>query len=175
MPTITAPNIEVTQVVTGFMYELTIAEDDNGTGITQIDIGPYKFPGLPPRVEYPESATNESCPSGWSQIGWSTDSKGFSWLSYKDGVIRPGDGEALFQFTSNYKAVAGAGPGLVVWHGSRSESFAIPVPDYSSTPPLRNSRHDSVGQGRVYKQAGCLPQTVLICLVCAAIAAMVIH
>src|SRR5450432_1993068 len=107
MPTITAPNFEVTRVVTGFMYELTISEDDSGSGITQIDIGPYKFEGTAPKVEYPEAVTNEGAPSGWSQIGWFTDSKGQSWLRYIGGVIMAGDGEALFQFTSNFQAAAG--------------------------------------------------------------------
>jgi hypothetical protein len=175
MPTITAPNIEVTQVVTGYMYELTISEEDNGSGITQIDFGPYKFPGAFPKIEYPESVTNESCPAGWSQIGWYTDTKGQSWLSYKGGVISPKDGEALFQFTSNYPASAGAGPKLVVWHGSRAENFDIPVPDYSVAPPLRNSRHDCTGLGLVYKQAGCLPQTVLLGLLCAGIVMLFLH
>jgi hypothetical protein len=175
MPTITAPNIEVTQVVTGFIYEISISEDDSGSGITRIEIGPYFFSGVPPRVVYPEAVTNELTPSGWSQIGWITDTKGQSWLRFNGGVIKPGDGEAIFQFTSNYKAAAGSGPRLVVWHGARSETFDVPVPDYSSEPPLRNSRHDSTGLGKVYRQSGCMPQTVLCCLIAASLIALVAH
>ena len=175
MPTITAPNIEVTQVVTGFMYELTLAEEDGGPGITRIDIGPYKLEGLYPKIEYPESVTNESCPAGWSQIGWYTDPKGLSWLRYDGGIIRASDGEALFQFTSNHAALVGAGPRLTIWRGTRSETFDVPVPDYSTAPPARNSRHDSTGLGRVYKQAGCLPQTVLMGLIIAGLLALIVH
>jgi hypothetical protein len=174
MPTITAPNIEVTQVVTGFIYELSIAEDDSGTGITRLDIGPYFFEGVPPRVRYPEAVTHEMSPPDWQAIRWITDAKGQSWLSYQGGVIHPDDGEVLFQFTSNRPSATKAGPSLIVWHGTRSDSYDVPVPDYSVAAPARNSRHDISGLGRVYKQAGCMPQVVLSCLSLAAAVAWVV-
>ena len=164
MPTITAPNIEVTQVVTGFMYELSIAEEENGTGITRLDIGPYTFPGVPPRVKYPEAVTHEMSPRDWQAIRWVTDELGQSWLRYQGGTILPDDGEVLFQFTSNRAAATKSGPKLIVWRGNRSESFDVPTPDYSVDAPARNSRHDSQGLGRVYSTTGCAPQFVLGCL-----------
>jgi hypothetical protein len=164
MPILTAPHIEVTQVVTGFMYELTIAEEENGTGITRIEIGPYSFGGVTPRVRYPEAVTHEMAPPDWQAIRWVTDEQGRSWLRLEGGIICSGDDEALFQFTSNYQAAAGSGPKLIAWRGNRSESYTVPVPDYSIPAPNRNSRHDSQGLGQVYKQSGCMPQVVLGCL-----------
>jgi hypothetical protein len=156
MPAITAPMIEVTQVVTGFLYELSIAEEDGGAGITRVDIGPYTFSGVPPKVSYPESVTNEMCPPDWQPIRWITDERGVSWLRFQGGVLLPEDGEALFQFTSNYAASDNSGTHLVVW-----ETFDVPLPDYTCEAPARNSRHDSTGLGRIYKSSGCMPQIVL--------------
>jgi hypothetical protein len=163
MPTITAPDIEVTQVVTGFMYQLSIAEEDGGVGIDRIDIGPYHFDGTPPRVKYPEAVTQEMAPPDWRSIRWITDGKGQSWLRFDGGTIRPDEGEALFQFTSNHAPATKSGPRLVVWRGARSETFDVPVPDYTRKAPARNARHDSTGRGEIYKQTGCLPQLVLGC------------
>ena len=164
MATITAPSMEVTQVVTGYMYQLAIAEEENGAGITRIDIGPYFFNGVPPRVQYPEAVTTEMVPPGWEAGRWFTDAKGATWLRFPGGVLRPDDGEQLFQFTSNYAAADDAKTHLVVWHGpNRSETYDVPVPDYTRLATLRNPRHDSQGLGRVYKQTGCLPQLVIGC------------
>ncbi len=171
MALITAPNIEVTRVVTGFMYELSIAAEEGAGPITRIDIGPYYFPGVAPKIEYPEAVTNEMTTPTWSPIRWYTDADGTSWLRYQGGELVAEDGEALFQFTSNFAPSDNAGAHLVVWRGTRSETFDVPVPDYTQAPPKRNSRSDSQGLGRVYS-TGCLPQVVLSCL---AIAGLVYH
>ncbi len=172
MATITAPNIEVTQVVTGYIYELSLAEEDSGSGITRIDIGPYRFEGVMPRIKYPEAVTNEMAPPDWQPIRWFTDASGNSWLRYQGGIIRAGDGEALFQFTSNFASSGNAGQSLVVWRGDRSETYGVRVPDYSQQPTLRNSRRDSSGLGKVY-QTGCAPHFVLGCVL--AVGIVILH
>ena len=102
MPMITAPYVETQQVVTGFMYQLHIAEEANGPGITRLDIGPYFFGGAAGRVTYPEAVTNEMTPPGWQAIRWYTDEAGASWLRWEGGRLNSEDGEMLFQVTSNY-------------------------------------------------------------------------
>jgi hypothetical protein len=162
MPAITAPLVETQPVVTGIMYQVVLNEEENGPGITRIDIGPYYFQG--PQPKYPEPVTNEMSPSGWGAIRWVTDSDGTSWLRYDGGILRPEDGEVLFRFTSNYPPSTSGPAHMVVWHGGRKEDFDVPVPDYTQPAIRRNSRHDCVGQGAVYKQWGCFPQLVLIAL-----------
>ena len=66
MRAITAPMVETQPVVTGTLYQITLAEADGESGITRIEIGPYEFPGVPVRyasagfdnlVVYPQPAT----------------------------------------------------------------------------------------------------------------------
>jgi|SRR5579883_527240 len=159
MPAITAPLVETQPVVTGIMYDMTINEEENGTGITRIDIGPYYFPG--PTPKYPEPVTNELAPSGWNSIRWVTDPDGTSWLRFEGGILRAEDGEVVFRYTSNFPPSTSGPAHLIVWRGSRKEDFNVPVPDYTQPAIRRNSRHDCTGQGAVYKQWGCFPQLVL--------------
>ena len=179
MPTVTAPYIDTQQVVTGFMYQLHIAEQSGGQGITRMDIGPYRFPGSPPLVKYPEAVTNEMCPPGWSAIRWITDASGQSWLRWQGGRLNHEDGEVIFQMTSNYPAThETAGPALYVFRGGseKSERFEIPTPDYSTPPPQINPRHDVIGKGTTFVRgtvdedgkkvakmtgAGCVPAITL--------------
>lgn len=170
MPTITSPLVETQKVVTGTIYQITIAEESGGSGITRIDIGPYQFPGVAPRVQFPEAVTNELCPPGWEQICWYVDPKGQAWLRYEGGRIMPEDGHLVFQYTSNYPPTSDGSAYMVIWHDNRSEKQMAPVPDYSVSPPKMNSRHDSTGLGRDYKQWGCMPQLVLGALAIAAAA-----
>lgn len=179
MASITAPLVETQQVVTGTMYQITLSEGANGNGITRLDIGPYRFPGAPPLVRYPEAPTNELCPPGFQQLHWVTDERGASYLRFEGGRITPRDGDVVFQFTSNFPPSTDGGAVLTVWRDSVSESFTVPLPDYTQQPPRLNSRHDSTGLGRVYKGAGCLPQFVLtalsVCAGAAMIAAQLFH
>ncbi len=99
---LTAPYIETQQVVTGFLYQLHIAEESSGAGITRLDIGPYFFGGAAERVPYPEAVTNEMTPPGWQAIHWHTDEAGASWLRWEGGRLDAEDGELIFQMTSNY-------------------------------------------------------------------------
>ena len=172
MPTISAPLVETQQVVTGTLYQITIAEETNGSGITRIDIGPYHFPGIPPQIKYPEAPTNELSPPDFRPVRWVTDAKGNSSLRFEGGRILPEDGETVFQLTSNFPPSSGNGPIITVYRDGRSEDFKVPVPDYTQKPPARNSRHDSTGLGRVYKGSGCLPQFILgaMCIVAAVVA-----
>lgn len=164
MPILTAPYVETQQVVTGFMYQLHIAEETNGPGITRLDIGPYFFGGAAGRVPYPEAVTNELCPPGWQAIRWYTDEAGASWLRWEGGRLDTEDGETLFQVTSNYPP-SNTDAGLHVWRGSRApERFAIKAPDYSQEPPANNPRHDVKGQVAFAKGAGCAPPMVLAML-----------
>ena len=161
---ITAPYVETMQVVTGIMYQLTIAEEANGPGITRLDIGPYFFGGAADRVPYPEAVTNEMTPPGWQAIHWFTDEAGASWLRWEGGRVEAEDGEMLFQVTSNYPPT-NTDAGLYVWRGNRSpERYAISAPDYSSTPPANNPRHDVKGQVAFAQGKGCAPMLVLAAL-----------
>ena len=162
MPTVTAPYVETQQVVTGFMYQLHIAEAQDGPGITRLDIGPYFFPGTPPQVKYPEAVTNEMCPPGWQGIRWYTDEAGASWLRWEGGRLYAEDGEAIFQLTSNYPP-SRTGAALTVWRGANrsSERYEIAAPDYTESPPQINPRHDVLGQKTFAKGAGCAPPLVL--------------
>ena len=161
MPTITAPYVETQQVVTGFMYQLHVAESADGPGITRLDIGPYFFGGAQGVVKYPEAVTNEMAPPGWAAVRWYTDEAGASWLRWEGGRLDPEDGEAIFQLTSNYPAT-NTDAGLHVKRGSRpSERYTISAPDYSQEPPAINPRHDVKGQVAFAKGAGCAPPLVL--------------
>ena len=88
MPTITAPNIETQQVVTGISYTLSISESDTGTGITRIEIGPYYFDGPSGRVKFPEAPTNELCPADFQSCQWIVDPDGAAWLRFDGGIIQ---------------------------------------------------------------------------------------
>lgn len=160
MASITAPYVETQQVVTGFMYQLQIAEEANGPGITRLDIGPYYFSGVAPQMKYPEAVTNEMTPPGWAAIRWYTDEAGASWLRWDGGQIATEDGEMLFQMTSNYPP-SQSGAALYVRRGSRdSERYAIAAPDYSQPPPAVNPRHDVKGQLQFAQGTGCAPLLV---------------
>ncbi len=152
MASITAPNIETQQVVTGISYFLTIAESDSGTGITRVEIGPYFFEGTSERIKYPEAPTNELVPAGFSQIHWVQDPDGSSWLRFDGGTLRASDGEQVFHFTSNFPPSNEGLAKLRIRRGSRSETFEVNVPDYSNTPPKRNARRDSTGLGKYYRK-----------------------
>jgi len=173
MPTVTAPYVETQQVVTGFMYQLHIAEADGGPGITRLDIGPYHFDGKPPQVKYPEAVTNELCPPGWQAIRWVTDENGSSWLRWEGGVLHDADGEIIFQMTSNYPP-SEEGASLHVWRGDRRtpERFIIATPDYRQAPPDINPRHDVVGQKAFSAGPGCAPATAIVI---AALTAAIVH
>jgi len=173
MPTITAPLVETQHVVTGTLYQITIGEEQNGTGITRLDIGPYQFPGVAPNLDFPEAVTSELTAPGWEPIRWFVDSKGAAWLRFDGGRLLPEDGEMVFQYTSNHSPVSDGSHYMVIWRDGRSEKYIAPVPDYSIAPPRFNSRHDSTGLGRVYKQWGCLPQLVIGLLGLLAIACLV--
>lgn len=162
MPTVTAPYVETQQVVTGFMYQLLIGEEENGQGITRLDIGPYFFPGAPPQIKYPEAVTNEMCPPDWQAVRWVTDDSGASWLRWQGGCLRPEDGETIFQMTSNYPPSDTAAT-LHVSRGSgkASEKYAINAPDYSQAPPQINPRHDVIGQKEFAQRHGCAPLLIL--------------
>lgn len=164
MPTVTAPYVETTRVVTGFLYQLSIAENAEGRGITRLDIGPYYFAGATGRISYPEAVTNEMCPSGWQAVRWFTDDGGASWLRWDGGRLDPEDGEALFQVTSNYPPTNGDAAALHVWRvGAKSpERYPTVTPDYSVEPPAINPRHDVIGRGQTFlRGTGCLPPLVL--------------
>ncbi len=172
MAMITAPYVETQQVVTGFMYQLQIAEEANGPGITRMDIGPYYFSGAPPRIKYPEAVTNEMTPPGWAAIRWFTDEAGASWLRWEGGRLMSEDGEMIFQMTSNYPP-SQSGAGLYVWRGSRDpERYPIAAPDYSQPPPTINPRHDVTGKIAFTQGTGCAPLFLLAAL---GIAAVVRH
>ena len=172
MAMITAPYVETQQVVTGFMYQLQIAEEANGPGITRMDIGPYFFSGAAPRIKYPEAVTNEMTPPGWAAIRWFTDEAGASWLRWEGGRLDSEDGEMLFQMTSNYPP-SNSSAGLYVWRGSRApERYPIAAPDYSQPPPANNPRHDVKGQIAFAPGSGCAP---LFLLAAFGIAALVRH
>jgi hypothetical protein len=158
MPTVTAPYVETQQVVTGFMYQLHIGEEDNGPGITRLDIGPYFFSGTPPQIKYPEAVTNEMCPPGWQAVRWYTDEAGASWLRWQGGRLLAEDGEAIFQLTSNYPAI-NTDAALSVWHGNSksADRYAISAPDYTQSPPQINPRHDILGQKQFAQGKGCAP------------------
>ncbi len=162
MPSVTAPYVETQQVVTGFMYQLHIGEEDNGRGITRLDIGPYFFPGTPPQVKYPEAVTNEMCPPDWQAVRWFTDEAGASWLRWQGGRLAAEDGETLFQLTSNYPP-SNTGAALYVWRGASksTERYAISAPDYSQPPPQINPRHDVLGQKAFAQGKGCAPFVLL--------------
>lgn len=162
MPTVTAPYVETQQVVTGFMYQLHIGEENNGQGITRLDIGPYFFSGVPPQIKYPEAVTNEMCPPDWQAVRWFTDEAGASWLRWQGGRLHTEDGEAIFQLTSNYPP-SNTDAALYVWRGSSlsPEKYAISAPDYSQSPPQINPRHDVVGQKTFAKRNGCAPIIVM--------------
>lgn len=172
MPTLTAPYVEVQQVVTGYMYQLHIAEDSQGRGITRMDIGPYYFEGVPPRVRYPEAVTNELCIPGWEAIHWFTDESGASWLRWQGGILRPEDGEIIYQMTSNYPAT-NTGAALHVWRvgATSAERYEISAPDYSKLPPRINPRHDVIGQGTTFARGGCSSVLLGIVITAASIAA----
>ncbi|MGO8670706.1 MAG: hypothetical protein ACLQVD_04990 [Capsulimonadaceae bacterium] len=162
MPTITAPYVETQQVVTGFMYQLHIAAEDDGFGISRLDIGPYRFSGVPPLVKYPEAVTNEMCPPGWESIRWVTDDSGTSWLRW-EGHLDHTDGEQIFQMTSNYPPTT-TGGNIYVFRGNggKPEKYSVAVPDYSKAPPQINSRRDVVGQGTIFQNGpGCAPTMAL--------------
>jgi len=164
MPTVTSPYVETKQVVTGIIYQLSIAEDTGGPGITRLDIGPCHFAGIPPKVKYPEAVTNELCPAGWKAIRWVTEPDGKSWLRWDGGILRPEDGNILFQMTSNYPA-ATSDAELWVWRGKSSEPqrFQISAPDYTLTPPKINNRHDVIGQGTIFQTgSGCAPPAMAL-------------
>ena len=170
MPMITAPYVETQQVVTGFMYQLTIAEEANGPGITRLDIGPYFFSGAAGRVSYPEAVTNEMTPPGWQAIRWYTDDAGASWLRWEGGRLEAADGEMLFQVTSNYPP-SNSDAALYVWRSNRApERYAISAPDYSAEPPANNPRHDVKGQVAFAQGKGCAPSLALAMLGAAAAA-----
>ena len=157
------PYVETQQVVTGFIYQLYVAENENGPGITRLDIGPYYFSGTPPQVRYPEAVTNEMCPPGWQAIRWITDDAGASWLRWQGGRLTPEDGETIFQLTSNYPE-SNEGASLLVWRANAKspERFSIAAPDYSHPPPQINPRHDVIGRGRTFVVgSGCAPPTIL--------------
>ena len=152
MASITSPQIETQLVVTGTNYQLTIAEASTETGITRIEIGPYYFTGATGQVKYPEAPTNEMVPSGWQQIHWVTERDGSSWLRFEGGIITADQGERVFQFTSNFPPSSSGLAKLRIWRGTRTEKFAVNVPDYDQKPPVRNSRRDSTGFGEIYKK-----------------------
>ena len=158
MPSVTAPYVETQQVVTGFMYQLQVGEEENGQGITRLDIGPYFFPRAAPQIKYPEAVTNEMCPPGWQAVRWHTDEAGASWLRWQGGRILAEDGEMLFQLTSNYPP-SNTGAALHVWRGNATstERYPISAPDYSQTPPQINPRHDVLGQKTFAQGKGCAP------------------
>ena len=162
MATISAPRVQTQQVVTGTMYQISIAESADGTGITKLEIGPYRFDGAPPQVKYPEAPTNELCPPGFHPVHWETDDKGASYLLFDGGRIASPDGEVVFQFTSNYPPATYGGATLTVWRDNLPESFRVPLPDYTQQPPKFNSRHDSTGLGRIYKGTGCIGHILLV-------------
>lgn len=161
MPSLTAPFVEVTQVVTGFMYQLHIAEETGQPGITRLDIGPYFFSGAPPQIRYPEAVTNELCPPDWQAVRWVTDEGGQSWLRWQGGTLTAEDGVTTFQLTSNYPA-ANTGAALHVFRGPKRapDRFTISAPDYAQPPPANNSRHDVKGQAQ-FVGPGCAPSLVL--------------
>jgi hypothetical protein len=161
MATITAPYVETQQVVTGYMYQLYVGEEQNGQGITGLDIGPYYFEGAPPRIKYPEAVTNELCPPDWQAIRWFTDEAGASWLRWQGGRIDPEDGEIIFQYTSNYPPSENAAA-LYIRRGlsQTTQRYAITAPDYTQSPPRINSRHDVIGQKR-FASTGCAPTMAL--------------
>ncbi len=171
MAAITAPYVETHQVVTGFIYQLYVAEEDNGQGITRLDIGPYFFSGAPPQVKYPEAVTNEMCPPDWQAVRWVTDAGGASWLHWQGGRVTSEDGEQIFQLTSNYPP-DNSGAQLHVWRaGAKSaERFSIAAPDYSQEPPRNNPRHDVKGQKSFVGSSGCAPLFAFAALVAAAAA-----
>lgn len=160
MPMITAPYVETQQVVTGFMYQLHVAESGGGPGITRLEIGPYFFGGTQGLVKYPEAVTNEMAPPGWQAVRWYTDAGGASWLRWEGGRLDAENGEAILQLTSNYPPT-NTNAGLLVWRGGRSERYAISAPDYSQEPPAINPRHDVKGQVAFAKGAGCAPPLAL--------------
>lgn len=163
MPTVTAPYVETQQVVTGYIYQLHIGEEQNGQGITRLDIGPYFFPrSVGGTTKYPEAVTNEMCPPGWDAVRWYTDEAGASWLRWEGGRLDTEDGEAIFQLTSNYPS-ANTEAALYVWRGNgrTPERYAISAPDYSQTPAQINPRHDVKGQKQFAKGSGCAPPMVL--------------
>lgn len=162
MATISAPRVQTQQVVTGTMYQISIAETADGTGITRLEIGPYRFGGVQTQVKYPEAPTNELCPPGFHPLCWETDGKGVSFLRFDGGRIAAPDGEVVFQFTSNYPPAMDGDAVLTVWRGNVPESFRVPLPDYTQKPPQFNSRHDSTGLGRIYKGSGCIGHVLLI-------------
>ena len=163
MATITAPYVETQQVVTGFMYQLHVGEEQNGQGITRLDIGPYFFAGAAPQVKYPEAVTNEMCPPGWQAVRWVTDDGGASWLRWQGGILYPEDGEMLFQLTSNYPP-SNTDAALHVWRvgGKSPERYAISAPDYTQAPPENNPRHDVLGQKSFVKGKGCAPVVLAV-------------
>ena len=162
MAAITAPYVETQQVVTGFIYQLHIAEEDNGPGITRLDIGPYFFTGAPPQVKYPEAVTNEMCPPDWQAIRWVTDDGGASWLRWQGGRITAAEGEQILQLTSNYPP-SNTGAQLHVWRAGAktAERFTVSAPDYSQEPPRNNPRHDVKGQKSFAQATGCAPLLAL--------------
>jgi hypothetical protein len=162
MPSITAPNIETQQVVTGTSYTLSISESSTGTGITCIEVGPYYFEGAAGQIKYPEAPTNEMCPADFGQCHWVQDAEGSSWLRWQGGIVKAEDHDRIFMFTSNYPPSTSGPAKLRIWRGTRPESFTVAAPDYSQKPPTRNARHDSTGLGSVYQQWGCLPQLVIV-------------
>lgn len=169
MASITAPYVETQQVVTGFMYQLQIAEEANGPGITRLDIGPYYFSGAAPQMKYPEAVTNEMTPPGWAAIRWFTDEAGASWLRWDGGRIATEDGEMLFQMTSNYPP-SHSSAALYVRRGNRDpERYAIAAPDYSQSPPTVNPRHDVKGQLQFTQGTGCAPLLVFAAIGTAAL------
>ena len=172
MASITAPYVETSQVVTGFLYQLSIAEEENGPGITRLDIGPYYFSGAAPQIKYPEAVTNEMTPPGWSAIRWFTDEAGASWLRWDGGRIGADAGEMLFQMTSNYPP-SQSGAALYVHRGRQGpERYAVAAPDYSQAPPANNPRHDVKGQLQFAPGSGCAP---VFALAAAGLAALVRH
>ncbi|HEY3329974.1 MAG TPA: hypothetical protein VGK19_08145 [Capsulimonadaceae bacterium] len=175
MPTISAPLVETQQVVTGTLYQIAIAEGANGTGITRLEIGPYRFAGIPPQYKYPEAPTNELCPPDFKPVRWVTNEKGESYLRFEGGRIMPEDGDAIFQLTSNFPPSSGNGPVITIYRDNKTEDFVVPVPDYTQKPAKLNSRHDSTGLGRVYKQTGCMPQLILSAMGIVAVVAAAIN
>lgn len=161
MATVTAPYVETQQVVTGYMYQLHIGEEENGPGIVRLEIGPYFFAGAAPQVKYPEAVTNEMCPPGWQAVRWVTDEAGASWLRWEGGRIAADDSEMLFQVTSNYPP-SNTGAELYVWRGNRKspQRYNIFAPDYSQEPPSINPRHDVVGK-KAFARTGCAPVVLL--------------
>ena len=161
MATVTAPYVETQQVVTGFMYQLHVGEEENGPGIVRLEIGPYFFAGAMPQVKYPEAVTNEMCPPGWQAVRWETDAGGASWLRWEGGRLTEADGEALFQLTSNYPPTR-TGAELLVWRVGRKspERYAIAAPDYAAEPPTLNPRHDVIGK-KTFAKTGCAPLLLL--------------